>query len=120
MTNYVEEMMKTAGVEKYLVTTTDYTKNPINIHIEKLNDPIFTTEKQLEIIKLIGKFGTSVQIHRTPCADDGFYWHFSIPDGSEHFCCQNKDFDQALAQLTIGLINAGKLYRNRVKEILEG
>ena len=53
MTNYVEEMMKTAGAEKYLVTTTDYTKNPMNIHIEKLNDPIFTTEKQLEIIKLI-------------------------------------------------------------------
>ena len=82
-----------------------------------MNAPIFTAEKQLKIIKLIGKFETSVRIYTIPYENDNLHWYFSIPDENGHFCCQNKDFHQALAQLTIELINAGKLYRNRIKEI---
>ena len=106
MINYIEEMMKITGVEKYLVTTTDYTKNPINIHIEKLNTPIFTAEKQLEIIKMMD--GITI---KSDC--------FIVQDLNLVMYFNGKDFTQALAQLTIELIYLGKLDKNKVKGILE-
>ena len=119
MTNYINEMMETAGVNKQWVT---YSREDIEGCIQlsqKGNYPDFTAEKQLEIIKLIGKFKDF------NCFFDNRSrrWFFSA--GLELPVCfdfqeENTDFTQALAQLTTELMNAGKLDKEKVKEILEG
>lgn len=105
MTDYIEEMMRTAGV--------DYYDRYYNCKNDKegicdtdccfLCDeseevycyPDFTSAKQLEMIKLIG---------------------WASPKDIER---ENQDFTQTLAQLTTELMNAGELDKQKVKEILE-
>lgn len=112
MTNYIDEMMKTAGVEltiSYFVAVNPQSKiSPAKSVTEKRR---FTAEKQLEIIKLVGKI-------------DGVVYTFDF-DGDWHIIIKNinifnKDFTQALAQLVTELMKAGELDKKKVKEILEG
>lgn len=126
MTNHIELMMRTAGVEliydcmvepaecKYLY----YEQKPdcdkecdIGKHF-----PDFTAEKQLEIIRFLGNtysFGIS-----------GSKMCVTSFDGrvSQHLFYNNEaniGFTQALAQLTTELMNANELDKSKVKEILQ-
>lgn len=150
MTNYITDMMKTAGckqqycgwldmgdldtqyqyircntveewneIAEFSRTSYSVDKNNEDWKPPELKYPIFTPEKQLEIIKLIGKFETSFTIYSIPYEDEGFHWYVLIPNGNCNFCCQHKNFTQALAQLTTELMNAGELDKEKVKEILE-
>lgn len=142
MVNNIEKMMRTAGIEpkyedcckiadKYwnneeLANEYDTFDNYMNKNCtegdsgacfstckyayDKKIYPDFTPEKQLEIIKLISKI-------------DGVVYTFDF-DGDWHIVIKNinvfnKDFIQALAQLTTELMEAGELDKNKVKEILE-
>lgn len=122
MTNFVEQMMKTAGfsqtdIPQYL---NDYTYN-----FWLANEyPPFTAEKQLELVKLI------------LCSDDidelNQYYNeirkcyvfnaLSLPDEAgfkSSWTAENQDFTQALAQLTTELMKAGELDKEKVREVLE-
>lgn len=132
MTNHIDEMMKTAGCKQQycgwldmgdldtqykfvrcdtleewndnaLFSRTSYSYDDENEDwkIPELKYPDFTAEKQLEIIKLIRD---SYYLHR---------FYYAVGD-------TNKDFTQALAQLTTKLMNTGELDKQKVKEILEG
>ena len=117
MTNYIEKMMKTAGISdcKYC----DYKMEECGcFYCDEVKYPDFTAKKQLEIIKLISRnneFRMSTIYHYKTkevslefVRGDDFY--IVIP---------NQEFTQALAQLTTELMNAGKLDKSKVKEILE-
>lgn len=125
MTNYVEEMMKTAGVyiTKSCKNAPDAYCWDCDLFINNecksekiLHCPDFTAEKQLEIIKLIG-------------ANFVYFYYYSELDRHEltvelvdnrSIYGTAQDFAQALAQLTTELMNAGELDKSRVKDILEG
>ncbi len=118
MINYIEDMMKTAGVNTKTVCAelkkegfycgTCPIINPTSC--DKVIYPDFTAEKQLEIIKLLND---TSDFH---CA------HNNLSSLTEEGAIEvyNEDFSQALAQLTIELMNAGELDKSKVKEILEG
>ena len=128
MTNCIEEMMETADVCGDSICSNCDRNAPGDtlglfcngcMSIDEMIYPDFTAEKQLEIIKLIGKFKDF------NCFFDNRSrrWFFSA--GLELPVCfdfqeENTDFTQALAQLTTELMNAGKLDKEKVKEILEG
>lgn len=110
--NHIEEMMKTAGVEIDCLDC--QASNMIKPDCENC----FTAEKQLDVIKLIGK------VKDFNCFFDNRSgeWFFSaglelpiIFDWQE----SNQDFTQALAQLTTELMKAGELDKGKVKEVLE-
>jgi len=113
MTNYIDEMIKTAGVKgKWIKYETETTDGCINLG-SKLTYPDFTAEKQLEVIKLIANeqdfyfYGSGISVQ----AGD---------DAKEFEVLIKKNFPEALAQLTTELMNAGELDKEKVKEILEG
>lgn len=115
MTDYIEQMKKTAGVKMQLDVCLSCLKEDICQYCNKklLGEyiyPDFTAEKQLELIKLISDFHLYVM-------NDGTYElrgkYITITD-------TEGDFPPALAQLTTELINAGELDKEKVKEILEG
>ncbi len=129
MTNHIEEMMKTAGVEARCQTE-DGTgcKYCLKGYSCKLHRnradcfymldgwdfnyyPDFTAEKQLEIIKLIAK--DMIHIQPYPCENKDWWLNSCSAEGV------HTDFTQALAQLTTELMNAGELDKSKVKEILE-
>lgn len=106
--NYIEEMMKTVGIEK----GKPIYDHGICIAMDKNNYKDFTTEKQIEIIKLIGKAPGLHYLGRGT-------WALSESSGEKNIKIKNGNFIQALARLTIELMYAGKLDKNKVKEILE-
>ncbi|MDE6138560.1 MAG: hypothetical protein K2F57_03730 [Candidatus Gastranaerophilales bacterium] len=131
MTNYIEDMMKTAGVEPvYIVKENSermkakaifHKKNEAENYQKKFGGELskgfnFTAEKQLEIIKFIGSrkdFYINIA---------GAKWELSALSDSNFdgiLEIQNQDFTQALAQLTTELMNTGELDKEIVKEILE-
>lgn len=110
--------MKTAGCQKQIMCEWACKGKEIcNVnceHFETKQDvfPPFTAEKQLEIIKLIGK---STDLH---------YFGYGMSSLSESTDAniievEHKDFTQALAQLTTELMKAGELDKEKVKEILQ-
>lgn len=119
MTNPIEEMMKTAEVNgeiiscdkncpNYKFNTACYSDNKGNIPCP-VRYPDFTAEKQLEIIKLLSKKKITIG------SDDGLFW-FNI---SGYYPFFKADFTQALARLTLDLMNDEELDKSKVKEILE-
>ncbi len=131
MTNYIEEMMLTAGIEqeeeKYCfwecrkpeLENVPCVNTSCKFYRHKiLPFPDFTPEKQLEIIKLIGK----TKDFNCFWSENDKEWFFSagltLPICFD-FQESNKDFSQALAQLTTELMKAGELDKEKVKEILE-
>lgn len=134
MTDYIEEMMKTAGVEQKITCKpqacfqvgkfvrdkcpADFKPNKECLKWQeatsaRLAYPYFTAEKQLEIIKLMSSIGFFKCIHR-PDTSNKYYF------GWGNHTIDNKNFTQALAQLTTELMKAGELDKEKVKEILEG
>lgn len=142
MTNHIENMMRTAGVEEqyYSFMSADgntYTWELNEDGNEKYNmrfigRPVlkqrnFTTEKQLEIIKLIGDIyiqSTCIK-YGVYAVSDGYYDRdYEEYDAELKYekCFNYGDknpFEQALAQLTTELMNTGDLGKQKVKEILE-
>lgn len=76
--------------------------------------PTFTAEKQLGIIKLIGLLGNV-------CLTKRMYHNnnWCITTHHKNGIGENQDFSQALAQLTINLLEAGESDKQQIKEILE-
>ncbi len=144
MTNYIEEMMRSAGVEPDRqkcnacknCSTCQLFKGIIRNRLNKFKTieecqkasilyPYFTPAKQLEIIKLIckntlGKDYRSFNQERDEIT--GFYHLSLINHEYKHktFHVKNEDFTQALAQLTTELMKANELDKSKIKEILEG
>lgn len=137
MTNQIELMMETAGVEarcqtedgtgcKYCLkdyscklhrnrTECSYMLNGWDFNYY----PDFTAEKQLEIIKLIIDKCHTFDIFKGFSKDAVFHIG-AIEEWSEYkYNGENQDFTQALAQLTTKLMKAGELDKEKVKEILE-
>ncbi len=125
MTDYIENMMKTARIkpcyQKRIECKDGYEighscNNPPCISCDKavFEDvyPVFTAEKQLEIIKLIGK---STDLHYFG------YGMSSLSESSDEGVIEvkNNDFPQALARLTTELMKANELDKKKVKGILE-
>lgn len=109
MTNYIEEMMKTAGVDlmhldcekcgaqRFALGQCAET-NCQSIH------PDFTAEKQIEIIKLLGRLRSFEYLGET------LDWELDR---------YSSNFAQTLAKITTQLMNAGELDKQKVKEILK-
>lgn len=133
MTNHIEEMMETAGVKKQLDVCMRCLKEDICKYCNKKSLgvyvlPDFTTEKQLELIKLIveieGFCGfTNLQDKDKWSISCGF--NFPIGPNPERGINFNptfrncETFSQAVAQLTTELMKAGELDKEKVKRILE-
>lgn len=118
MTDYVTEMMETAGCRKQIMC--EWACKDAEIcnanceHFENKQDvfPPFTAEKQINIIKLLGK---STDLHYFGCGMSSL--SESTDEGTIEV--ENDDFAQALAQLTTELMKAGELDKEKVKEVLE-
>lgn len=117
MFDYIEKMMRTAGVEKQ--RDCEYLDNCPYAFSHNCSDcsmgfkqsyPDFTPAKQLEAIKLI-----KVDINTY-----GLDWCLAALTSKGMIAKVYPDFAQALALLTIELMNAGELDKQKVKEILEG
>lgn len=120
MTDYIEEMMKTAGVKERPYCFNKYTNDfmPCEQPCEEcafydMKSPDFTSEMQLEVIKLIGE---STDLHYF----GGGMSSLSESNDEGVIEVDNPDFTQALAQLTTELLKANELDKEKVKEILEG
>lgn len=146
MTNHIEEMMKTAGVEarcqtEYGACGCKYCQKDYSCKLHRNRAdcsyildgwnfnyyPSFTAEKQLELIKLIceteGFCGfTNFQDENEWSISCGF--NFPIGPNPKRGINFNptfrncETFEQALAQLTTELMKAGELDKSKVKEIL--
>ena len=95
MTNHIEELMKAAGV-KYLTS--------------------FTPEKQLELIKLIGKELVSLNYRQ----HKDFY--AMQVNSANRYCGIYKEadtFEKLLADIIVELIKLGELDKSEVRRILE-
>ena len=104
MTNYIEQLMKKAGVDSEVVSEqilTDYGVESVGV---KQVYPAFTPEKQLELIKLLGKrkgygcIGEQVD-------------YFTEMEGLK--------FDKSVAQITSNAISSKILDKPDVRRILE-
>lgn len=137
MTDYIEQMMETAGVKEqyYSFNSADgniYTweldedgeekYNMCFIGKPEIKQRLFTAEKQLELIKLIAIKNTYLDIEIEFAM---FYtnnlWglEFFTDGGYTVIEIKNQDFTQALARFTTKLMNVGELDKKKVKGILE-
>ena len=121
MTNFIEEMMKTAGVTKHTIeicTKICPTKNlaceeRTEINLETTH-PDFTAEKQIEVIKLLA---TNNIAFKKSDINNG--WVFATFAKKGYAISENQNFTQALAEFTTNLMDKGELDKQKVKEILE-
>ena len=136
MTNYIEQLMKAAGVEpekrfkeckenaKYKGLCTKYPciECESSFFVDKYPD--FIPEKQLELIKLIMKSGNIDNTHQ-------YYYEISkmfvfecrsLPELGTYnqWSTQNVNYELALAELVLVLISENELDKSEVKRILEG
>lgn len=106
MTDYIEQMIKTAGLEGCSKEILFLGESPY---------PLFLGKQQLEIIKLIALQG-NICITKRNYGDCNWIIGTHYKNGfGEH-----QGFTQALAQLTTELMKAGELDKEKVKEVLEG
>lgn len=106
MTNHVNELMKAAGVEKM----------PVKGY------PLFTPEKQLELIKLILKDEKNYSLEQRfgevwDCY--AFDWTDATDAYADCITVSNECYELALAELVLILINENKLDKSEVRRILE-
>ncbi len=127
MIDYIKEMMETVKIRPKrpcdLCNNCDGTLYSCGELPESYPD--FTSEKQLEIFQLIHQadyidYITSYvdEIRKEYVFKALLVCEFSSEEPIMHYA-RNQDFAQALAQLTTKLIKAGKLDKEKVKEILE-
>ena len=117
MIDFVEQMMKTAGVEQENDCENCYQELDAFCLLYGCNEkgfPNFTAETQLEIIKLISDIDC-LTIYSTEIPDYRYIFYLQ----HRKVRAEQKTFIEALAQLTTELMNAGKLDKKKVKEILE-
>lgn len=128
MTDYVEQMMKTAGVN---LLPLDCEKcgaqrfalgQCANTDCKRIY-PDFTAEKQLELIKLVGKSicQNNYTLELETDEIEKFYILSLITQRSRirEFNVFGTDFSQVFAQLATELIKRDKLDKEKVKEILQ-
>lgn len=142
MTNYINEMIKTAGCKPYYLyyyrfgasSRIALTKEQVinnhkvirgRVYSVKNRIPDFTAEKQLEIIKLILKSDNIDELNQYYSEIRKCYVFntLSLPDElgfKSSWTAENKNYDLALAELVVMLMNAGELGKQKVKEVLEG
>lgn len=117
MTNYIELMMRTAGLTGCSRDILFIGESPY---------PLFLGRQQLEIIKLICELPYSIDFKFEILKQDSDWIvvkDIPIKEESTNACYaysgRNKNFAEALAELTCDLMNAGELDKSKVKEILE-
>lgn len=135
MTNHIDEMMKMAGVNGKIIScdaNCPYYKFNIACYSDDKGNipcpieyPDFTAEKQLEIIKLILKSDDIDELNQYYSEIRKCYVFnaLSLPDElgfKSSWTAENKNYDLALAELVVMLMNAGELDKEKVKEVLEG
>lgn len=123
MTNYIEEMMQTAGGSDCHYCAYQREECGCN-YCDTVIYPTFTPAKQLEIIKLImpelkTKWGSLSFDKENDKYCATFITHERLTKGEHGLYGNNKDFAQALAQLTTELMKTGELDKEKVKEILQ-
>lgn len=128
MTNLIEQMMKTAGVEKQEIigccTTQEYFEcqdkhNCANC--DKCRDieyPHFTPAKQLELIKLINKKHRNI---RLCCSQSDGTYGVQVNPVVRAFGMyyESESFEDLIAIVTFELLKANELDKAEVKRILE-
>lgn len=128
MTDYIKQMMKTAGIPIRKIKPFYCVKNqeniPCELCIEKYGMclsqreiyPDFTAEKQLKLINLIRLNDCDITIYTRPNN------HIAISTQPHAFKLSYNasafKFEEALAQLTTQLMNAGELDKEKVREYL--
>lgn len=133
MTNHIEQMMATAGIEERItvlgcavsIYDSDCNKKETGkcakcefAQIQNLGYPDFTAEKQLEIIKLIGLSDYNISIYKKV---EGTISIAAEPNTYKYsYSATAQDFSLVLAQLTTELMKAGELDKEKVKGVLEG
>ena len=129
MTNHIEQLMKAAGVEPEkrfkeckenakdtgLCTKYPCVKCESSVFIDKY--PVFTPEKQLELIKLIVADCKDIKISKF----QDIYTIGAIEDWGDyiHNSGDSTDFVEAIAKITYTLISFNELDKSEVKRILE-
>ena len=128
MTNHIEQMMKTAGVEKQEIigccTTQEYFEcqdkhNCANC--DKCRDieyPHFTPAKQLELIKLINKKHRNI---RLCCSQSDGTYGVQVNPVVRAFGMyyESESFEDLIAIVTFELLKANELDKAEVRRILE-
>ena len=141
MTNHIEQLMKAAGVKPYKRSYFECKGGRSTICLcpqigvpnawckedcngEEMQEkveyfyPVFTPEKQLELIKLIGQ-QSGFQIHQNEGMDwllsDSIYADLSFNTQGYSY----SSFENALCKLTINLLKKKALNKSEVKRILE-
>lgn len=128
MTNHIEQMMKTAGVEKQEIigccTTQEYFEcqdkhNCANCDkCRNIEYPQFTPAKQLELIKLINKKHRNIRL----CwlQSDGTYGVQVNPVVRAFgMYYESESFEDLIAIVTFELLKANELDKAEVRRILE-
>ena len=132
MTNHIEQLMKTAGVKPVIRYYLYFINEEMEITKEALIQcakaftnlgkitrvtrecPVFTPEKQLELIKLVSNFN---------CFQDELNnWvmtHYNINLVRSYRVEANKDFSDSLANFILYLIFTDQLDKSEVRRILE-
>ena len=118
MTNYIEELMKAAGVDRL--------PKPCN-ECEHYMDcgsgcqtpyPVFTPAKQLELIKLIVEKCQEIKIYKNKYIDS-FLFQAQESWGEYEYKADVENFDSCLAALILELLKNNELNKSEVKRILE-
>lgn len=122
MSDYIEEMMKIVEAERTLKTrkcgTCPYVLEDCGSnYCESFKYPDFTPKKQLEIIKLMALANYEITI----AIEEYCTYLFATPSimGGDQITAEDTDFCQALAQLTIKMIKAGKLNKEEIRKVLQ-
>lgn len=128
MIDYIEEMMKTAGVKKNNCGNCNQELDAFCLMdgCDKKGFPDFTAEKQQKLIKLMCDLPYSADFKfEISKQDEDWIVTREIPiKEKETTACyaysgRSKNFAEALAEVVKDLMNAGELDKQKVKEILE-
>ena len=130
MTNYIEQLMKAAGVEPEkrfkeckenakdtgLCTKYPCIKCESSVFTDKY--PVFTPEKQVELIKLIVDKCQEIKIYKNKCMDS-FLFQAQENWGEYEHKANAENFGSCLAILILELLKNNKLDKSELKRILE-
>ena len=142
MTNYIEQLMKAAGVDKIMISgccsyyidkDVKYWETKCREHLSKWDNdcencpnnkivysyPDFTPEKQLELIKLLS-VGNGINyyfsLHKDKLFDNWEFYSYVKNGGIK---VERTDFEEGLAKLVLRMTLEGHIDKSEVKKILE-
>ena len=134
MTNHIEELMKAAGVKPVIRYYFYFINEEMEITKEALIQcakaftnlgkvtrvtreyPAFTPEKQLELIKMIGKELVSLNYRQHK---DFYAMQVNSTNRYSGIYKEADTFEELLADIIVELIKLGELNKSEVKRILE-